>query len=108
MFYLVDGRGGSKSRSKCHSWSWLGDQVTSLTFVFHFLIFSKENPPCSMENPIYNCVIWTLVKIPCLLDYKNNHDYVTSIVVEVGHEAEGEGPPEVTEPEELGLLVIIT
>ena len=35
-----------------------------------------------------------------------NH-YVTSIVVEVGQEAEGEGPPEVTEPEELGLLVIL-
>ena len=31
------------------------------------------------------------------------NDHVTSIVVEVGQEAEGEGPPEVTEPEELGL-----
>ena len=40
-------------------------------------------------------------------DEKNHDDQFTSIVVEVGHEAEGEGPPEVTEPEELGLLVIL-
>ena len=39
---------------------------------------------------------------------KPMNDQITSIVVEVGHEAEGEGPPEVTEPEELGLLVILT
>ena len=39
---------------------------------------------------------------------KTHDDQFTSIVVEVGHEAEGEGPPEVTEPEELGLLVILT
>ena len=39
---------------------------------------------------------------------KTHDDQFTSIVVEVGHEAEGEGPPEVTEPEELGLLVVLT
>ena len=50
----------------------------------------------------------TSLNIVSHLIKKNHDDQFTSIVVEVGHEAEGEGPPEVTEPEELGLLVILT
>ena len=40
--------------------------------------------------------------------YHHHHCHPTAIVVELGQEALGEGPPEVTEPDALGLIVMMT
>ena len=75
MFYLVDGRGGSKSRSKCHSWSWLGDQVTSLKseYCISFFDFLKRKP--FMFNDHF---IFFVFKIPSTFD-RLRKSYITKI-----------------------------
>ena len=39
--------------------------------------------------------------------YHHHHCHPTAIVVELGQEALGEGPPEVTEPDALGLVEVM-
>ena len=51
-------------------------------------------------------ILFTNFFIFALFRFIHIHHGCTAIVVELGQDALGEGPPEVTEPDELGLVAI--